>query len=163
MAWANVQAFAFLDNYTRWKESDAASTAPGPLARLGQFFFPTLSAETPDGCTPLNSWFNGSVIEPCCNRHDLCFEWSGCGWTSWAVTLASWPWVMWVCDACNQGVVGCIANCVLYGDCPPSGGGTGGGGDGGNWQYPCRGGSEFCDLDSDCCESYCSEGFCLGG
>ncbi len=121
MTWAGVQALAFYEGYTRVREMQAArpiaadATAP-------------VSSQTcdgqPDGCTGLH-WLDNSVVRPCCDEHDRCFEFhppDGC--------CSAWSWLLptsWRCLLCNIDVILCF---LTNTSSPGGGGGTGGGGGG---------------------------------
>jgi hypothetical protein len=97
-AWVNIQTIAFQHFSTQPKPAAQASNCrpqPGALARLADFFAPTLHANEP-GCDFPFVWLNGTGYEPCCNRHDICYAAFGCNWRTWWMF-----WTSWRCDACN--------------------------------------------------------------
>ncbi len=100
MAWGNVQSLAFHRFHTRMKAA-AKPQEQGRLARLINLIMPTLSANDA-GCDGLH-WLDNSIVRPCCDNHDLCYQKYGCSYTSW------WQvWTSWRCDACNTWVVFCF-------------------------------------------------------
>jgi hypothetical protein len=106
-AWVNLQTIAFQYFASQPKPTVAKSGCgpTGTLARVADFFFPTLEANSP-GCDWPFVWLNGSSYEPCCNRHDICYAAFGCTWKSWWMI-----WTNWRCDVCNL----MVYNCFMYG------------------------------------------------
>lgn len=108
LAWLNVQAFAFehfQSNIAR-RQAAVRSQSPTGLAALVKAVMPTLHAQ--DGCTGLH-WLDSSIVRPCCDRHDLCFNKYGCDRYSWL-----WPYsYSWQCTACNADVVFCFTGAAL--------------------------------------------------
>lgn len=121
LAWANVQALAFL----RQSQQPAVKVpvpamdpppagpevAVDPLAPRGPSA-PEISFQdagcngVADGCTGLH-FLDGTIFEECCTRHDLCYERNHptdcCEAWSWFVPL---PW--WHCARCNFSAVWCF-------------------------------------------------------
>jgi len=111
MAWAGVQAFAFLRFHEQITARRFVASAPdargGPLRRALSFFAPALSANE-TGCDGLH-WLDGTVLRYCCDVHDYCYSRNGCTATSWWV----W-WSSWTCDYCNMTVVYCFSTGGSY-------------------------------------------------
>jgi hypothetical protein len=105
LQWTNIQSYAFhhFHDLVATQGFVAARESPpaGWLTRLANSVSPTLSANEP-GCDGLH-WLDGSIVRPCCDAHDLCYEKYGCTWKSW------WTWwSSWKCTGCNIAVVFCI-------------------------------------------------------
>jgi hypothetical protein len=109
--WLNLQILALYHFKTQINEKgfvarvDQPCTAPSPglLARVANFFEPTLRANDP-GCDNLH-WLDGTVFRQCCDIHDACYAAHGCNWYSW------WKvWTSWTCDMCNGWVAFCFAS-----------------------------------------------------
>jgi hypothetical protein len=108
-AWVNLQTIAF-QHYSSQPRPLASNGRCGPqpgsgmnIARVVDFFVPTLHANTP-GCDWPFVWLNGTGYEPCCNRHDLCFMAFGCNWRTWWMF-----WTSWRCDTCNLIAFSCFS------------------------------------------------------
>jgi hypothetical protein len=111
MGWANVQALAFYEFHSRLKAlgaagAQAAAVPAGDARRhwlqaVVDTVVVPLSANEP-GCDNLH-WLDGSMVRPCCDTHDRCYEYYGC-------TSRSWWWGSWNCTKCNLGVVACFAS-----------------------------------------------------
>ena len=121
LAWANVQALAFL----RQSERPAPPAVPIPAMPSGGAA--NTSTELPargpcasgaggqeagcdgvaDGCTGLH-FLDGSVFEPCCTKHDECFERD----YEKGDCCEAWSWFapnpLWHCSRCNFSVVRCF-------------------------------------------------------
>ncbi len=107
-AWINLQSIAFQYFASQPKATVARSGCgqpTGAIARVADFFFPTVHANQP-GCDWPFVWLNGSTFEPCCNRHDICYAAYGCTWKSWWMI-----WTNWRCDVCNL----IVYNCFMHG------------------------------------------------
>jgi hypothetical protein len=125
LAWANVQALAFL------KQSDrpAPPAVPVPALPGGAAQPVAVSAidepargpcaseaagqdagcdGVPDGCTGLH-WLDDTIFRECCDRHDRCFE------REYALgnCCDAWSWLFpnpfWHCARCNFAVAWCFA------------------------------------------------------
>ncbi|HEX6899047.1 MAG TPA: hypothetical protein VF789_05010 [Thermoanaerobaculia bacterium] len=97
MGWSNLQSYAF------WK-----------------FHSELTIFKNEPGCDGLH-WLDDSILRPCCDDHDLCYEKYGCTASSWWVIGSSWS-----CIKCNLTVVFCFV--TGGGGSGGGGGGTGGGG-----------------------------------
>jgi len=110
LAWVNIQTIAF-QHFSSNPPAGAPAAAEraacrpraGVLARVVDFFAPTLHANEP-GCDFPFVWLNGTGYEPCCNRHDLCFVAYGCNWKTWWMV-----WTNWRCDVCNLIAFSCFS------------------------------------------------------
>ena len=109
MGWMNVQALAFYQFYSAAKAKRVAQAEPGWLVtpqrswvrKAWEAVFPTLRAQ--DGCTTMH-YLDGSIVRPCCDRHDLCYIANGCDRSSWY-----WPFGnSWLCTPCNIVAVMCF-------------------------------------------------------
>lgn len=154
MAWANVQAYYFATRaaaadagapvaarlanvFARPAEASPLGQVAwlGSMAGLSQTLpwrgaFPGLRAGTASfalnepGCDSLH-WLDQSIFRVCCDRHDGCYEKSGCTSSSWR-----WPFSStWACAACNAQALWCFCTLANPYHCGGSGGGGGGGGD----------------------------------
>jgi hypothetical protein len=105
MVWMNLQAIGFYEWKTALDRNETVArndAAPSTVARLAQFFAPSVEADEP-GCDGLH-WLDGSVFRYCCDMHDQCYAKNGCSSSSW------WQiWSSWTCDICNGSVVYCFA------------------------------------------------------
>lgn len=117
LAWANVQALAFYEMYTKLKQEQIAfagragggcvpgSTQRQPakvVASLFNAMYPIALADAP-GCDGLN-WLDNTIVRPCCDQHDKCYAKEGC--TAW-----SWLWPFsgsWACETCNIEAAMCV-------------------------------------------------------
>lgn len=107
-AWLNMQTIAFQYFASQPRASVARNgcgATAGTLAKVTDFFFPTVQANQP-GCDWPLVWLNGTNYEPCCNRHDICYAAFGCTWKTWWMV-----WTNWRCDVCNL----MVYNCFVYG------------------------------------------------
>lgn len=106
MAWANVQGLAFYEFHSRMKtRGSVAQARPSLPRRLLNSVLPVLSADTP-GCDGLH-WLDGSVLRPCCDVHDRCYQQnSGCSSSSWY--WVPWTGNAWTCSLCNTQVTLCF-------------------------------------------------------
>jgi hypothetical protein len=107
-AWVNLQTISFhyfASQPRPTADARACQPQPGLLARVLDFFTPTVYANQP-GCDWPFVWLNGTGYEPCCNRHDICYAAYGCNWKSWWMI-----WTNWRCDVCNL----IVYNCFTYG------------------------------------------------
>jgi hypothetical protein len=105
LAWVNVQNYAFHYFHTLIATQGFVSGAPPParswLARLADAVAPTVYANEA-GCDGLH-YLDLTIIRPCCDAHDKCYEKYGCTWKSW------WEfWSSWKCTGCNIVVTICI-------------------------------------------------------
>jgi len=80
---------------------NCSQPAPTRIAKLTEFFMPTLSANEA-GCDYMHH-LDGGVLRDCCDTHDRCFAKSGCTQSTFWV----W-WRSWSCDLCNLEVVWCF-------------------------------------------------------
>jgi hypothetical protein len=125
LAWANVQALAFLRQSARpAPPAIAVPPMPGPAPQVASLSSMEVAPRGPcageaagqdagcdgvaDGCTGLH-WLDGTIFEECCTRHDLCFE------RDYDVGRCcnAWSWFspnpLWHCSRCNFAVVRCFA------------------------------------------------------
>ena len=105
MAWANVQGLAFYEFHSRLKaRGGVAAATPGLLDRALQAVAPAVSADA--GCDGMH-WLDGSVLRPCCDTHDRCYERnSGCSARSWY--WVPWWGNSWSCSVCNTAATLCF-------------------------------------------------------
>jgi hypothetical protein len=167
-AWANVQAYAIYERNTAVKAAaqagqQACASTPSALERVAAFFVPSLHADV--GCDPPFHWLDNSILRPCCDAHDKCYDTYGCSAMSWISDPLSPS--NWLCAGCNAAVVVCFATAGQVG----GGGGGGGGNEGGGglpdvtgvYDVCSRWAGDYCFYPSDCCDGNCDEGFCAGG
>lgn len=101
MAWANVQSFAFYHFHTLMADRGFVAERGTLRDKLLNLVMPSVFANEP-GCDGLH-WLDRSVLRPCCDVHDWCYEKYGCNSSSW------WQWwSSWACDACNSYAVFCF-------------------------------------------------------
>lgn len=95
------------------------------------------------GCDNLH-WLDHSIFRVCCDRHDRCYEKSGCSASSWR-----WPFSgTWQCATCNAQVVWCFCTLANPYHCGGSGGSGGGGDDSGTCERTSGG---FCPVTCSTC------------
>lgn len=123
VAWANVQAIAFLHSSSKRNGATGKLQAdrslqfqivPASLKRSSSGFAfggggggqaSDCDGES-DGCTGLH-WLDGSIWRPCCDDHDRCFErdcTNPCTRRTWIFF-----WERWECTLCNAGAILCAA------------------------------------------------------
>ncbi len=178
MAWANVQAYYFAtrpqhaevggpvarrlgDLFARPDQAPALGQVAwlGPVAGVSQTLpwrlpLPSAAAfagggaaANEPGCDNLH-WLDHTIFRACCDRHDTCYEKSGCSASSWR-----WPFSgSWQCASCNAQAVWCFCTLANPYHCGGSGGGGGGGGgdDNGNCARTAGG---FCPVTCSTCIS----------
>jgi hypothetical protein len=95
------------------------------------------------GCDNLH-WLDHTIFRVCCDRHDRCYEKSGCSASSWR-----WPFSgSWQCASCNAQAVWCFCTLANPYHCGGSGGGGGGSDDTGSCERVSGG---FCPVQCATC------------
>ncbi len=109
MIWMNLQTMALyhwrsaIDANGFVADNKCSAARPALLARLSNFFEPTLYANDP-GCDDFH-WLDGTLLRYCCDIHDACYERAGCSSSTW------WRWwSSWTCDYCNMNAIACFAS-----------------------------------------------------
>jgi hypothetical protein len=96
------------------------------------------------GCDNLH-WLDSTIFRVCCDRHDQCYEKSGCSASSWR-----WPFSgSWQCASCNAQAVWCFCTLANPYHCGGSGGGGGGSDDSSGDCQRASGG--FCPVECATC------------
>lgn len=96
------------------------------------------------GCDNLH-WLDNTIFRVCCDRHDQCYEKSGCSASSWR-----WPFSgSWQCASCNAQAVWCFCTLANPYHCGGSGGGGGGSDDDSGSCERASGG--FCPVECTTC------------
>jgi hypothetical protein len=111
MAWASTQGLAFYEFHSRMRtRGSVAQSGGGLLRRTLEAFAPTVHANDV-GCDGLH-WLDGSIVRPCCDTHDRCYQRSsGCGMSSWWTPM--WG-SSWVCSVCNIQAQVCVLTGGLF-------------------------------------------------
>lgn len=82
----------------------AATRAAAPTSASSTLQVPP--DELNDGCTYL--WYLNVIFKPCCDLHDICYNYGSCSSASWWV-WEFWMWGSgWYCAACNAAVMYCF-------------------------------------------------------